>query len=115
MPTSDQWYLREPGPQVLPLPSPPLASLLLLPLVSPPQVPPLLLSVSIAVAVHHCYQPLYLIPSPMVVWVPVMFDLGVVPPVSVPVVSVPVTMAAAAVEVEGHELPMRGLPSQQDL
>ena len=112
MPASDQWYLREPGPQVLPLPSPPPAPPLLLPLVSPPQGPPLRLSVSTAVAVHHCSQPLYLIPSPVVVWVPVMSDLGVVPPMSVPVASIPVVVAATAAEVEGHELPVRGLPSQ---
>ena len=100
---------------MLPLPSPPPALPLLLPLVSPPQVPPLRLSISIAVAVHHCSQPLYLIPSLVVVWVPVMSELGVVPPVSVPVVSVPVTVAAVAAEVEGYELPVRGLPSWQDL
>ena len=100
---------------MLPLPSPPPTPPLLLPLVSPPQVPPLRLSVSIAVAVHHCYQPLYLIPSPVVVWVPVMYALGVVPPVPVPVVFVPVAMAVAVAEVEGHGLPVRGLPSRQDL
>ena len=65
--------------------------------------------------VHHYYQPLYLIPSPVVEWVPIMCTLGVVPPVPMPVTSVLVAVAAAAAVVEGHGLLVRGLPSRQDL
>ena len=97
---------------MLPLPSPPPAPPLLLPLASPPQVPPLLLAVSIAVAMHHYYQPLYLMPSPVVEWVPIMCALGVVPPMPVLVASIPVAVATAAAVVEGHGLPVQELPSQ---